>query len=463
MKHWLVFSLGLLVFWMPAFSQHITGLSPALLSDLRTACPDDNATRAARNALAQTDGSKLTVDMSRVNGPDSYFSHRLKDQHITDQKSSGRCWMFSGLNTLRPLARKSLSTDDVEFSQNYLFFFDKLEKANLYLEAIIRTKASPSTDRTVEFLLKQPVQDGGNWLGFIELVKKYGVVPKEVMPETFSSSNSRHVNQVLGIRLRQYGLQIRAAKTDSEIAALKLKALKDAYRILALNFGIPPERFSWRYEKSDKSLSSMKTYTPQDFFKEFVGTNLDDYVALYSIPTLPFMKKYEIDLDKAVEDRPTMYFVNVPLQTLKDLSMKTILDDSPVWFGCDVGQEANVENGVLTTSVNDLNSLYGMDFTMSRSDLFETYQSTPNHNMVLTGVDVTDGKPAKWLVENSWGDRSGKKGYLTMTDDWFDKYVQIIVVDKKYLPKDVAAAFDQPATLLPAWDPMFRALWQGGE
>jgi bleomycin hydrolase len=445
---------------LSAFSQQEKGLSSAFLQQLRVSCPDDAGFRAARNALAQTDGGKVTEDMQRINSIDQLFTHRLKDERITDQKASGRCWMFSGLNTFRPLARLKLGTSDIEFSQNYIFFYDKLEKANLFLDAIIGLRDKPVTDRLMEFLLRNPVQDGGNWVGFIELIKKYGVVPKEVMPETFGSSNSHHVNMVLNMRLRQYALKIRSAAKSSDIDILRTEALKDTYRILALNFGLPPESFSWRYEKSDKTLLDAGTFTPLEFYAKFIGRNLDDYYALYSIPTLPFMKKFEIELDKAVADRPTMFFVNVPVDTLRALAMRTLLDDEPVWFGCDVGREASATNGVLATGIYDLNSLYGMDFTMSRKELFEVYSSIPDHNMVFTGVDRNGTRPQKWLVENSWGDKSGKKGFLVMTDDWFDKYVQVVVVNAKYISPDVLAAFHQPPAALPPWDPMFKSLWE---
>jgi len=440
----------------PSSAQDGTGLSPSLLRELRSSCPDDGAFRSAYNALSQNDGAKITLNRDRINTIDDYYSNRLKDEAVTDQKSSGRCWMFSGLNTLRPSARKSLGISEIEFSESYIFFYDKLEKANVYLEAMARYRDRPISDRIVEFLFREPVQDGGNWLGFIELIKKYGVVPKEVMPETFSSSNSGQVNHVLNVRLRQYGLHIRGAKDEREIAGLRAQALKDVYKILALNFGLPPQQFPWRYEKSDKSLSPLRNYTPQEFFKQYVSIDLDDYVALYSIPTLPFYAKYEIELDKAVEDRPTMYFVNVPLDRLKSLALAMILHNEPVWFGCDVGKESNIDSGTLTTDVNDYGSLYGMDFTMSREELFQTYQSIPTHNMVLLGVDTVAGRPGKWLVENSWGEKAGKKGYLRMTDDWFDKYVQIAVIKKEFLQKDILGVLDQHPTRLPPWDPMFR-------
>jgi bleomycin hydrolase len=441
-----------------ALAQRPTGISSGMLEDLRAGCPDDAGFRAAQHALAQTDGRKLTPDWEKINSVDALFSTRLKDQKITDQKSSGRCWMFSALNILRPVATRSLKCGDIEFSQNYLFFYDKLEKANLFLESIIRLKDKPFTDRYMEFLLRQPVQDGGNWLGFIELVKKYGVVPKEVMPETFSSSNSGTVNKILGMRLRQYALKLRNETAPERVAQVKLQALRDVYKILAMNFGLPPRSFTWRYEGEDKKITTEKTYTPQQFYRDVVHETLDDYYALYSIPTLAFDKKYEIDLDKAVYDRPNMFFVNCSLDTIKELARKCLLADQPVWFGCDVGEETNTEAGLMMPDVYDYASLYGMDFSMSRKELFETYSSSPNHNMVLTGVDIIDGKPAKWLVENSWGDKSGKKGYLSMTDAWFDKYVQVVVVHKKFIPEKILALFDTKPELLPPWDPMFKML-----
>lgn len=439
-------------------AQHPTGITPDLLQDLEKSCVVDAHFRAVQNALSQTEGRKIAASWQVTTNVDAYFSHRLKDQKITDQKSSGRCWMFSALNTLRPVAARKLNAGEMEFSQNYLFFYDKLEKANLFLEAVIVLREKPLTDRTMEFLLKQPVQDGGNWIGFIELVKKYGVVPRDVMPETFSSSNSGTVNNVLGMKLKQYALRLRSVADTAQWARLKAEALRDVYRILALNFGVPPTAFSWRYEGSDKKVTLPKTYTPRQFYREVVDEVLDDYYALYSVPTLPFGKRYDIELDKALADRPDMNFVNCSLETIKSLAMKCLLDDQPVWFGCDVGQESISETGLMAPGIFDFASLYGMDFTLSRKELFETYSSTPNHNMVFTGIDIAGGKPEKWLVENSWSEKPGKKGYFTMTDEWFDRYVQVIVVHKKYILPEILALFTTTPEKLPPWDPMFHAL-----
>lgn len=451
----LILLTGLCMRLLAQQERHIT---PAVLDELQGTLVSDAALRAAQHALAQVDGNKISQNWEKITGTDSYFSLRLKDVKATDQKGTGRCWMFSGLNILRPIVANKLGIDDIELSQSYLYFYEKLERANLFLDAVIETRTKPSTDRRVEYLFKQNVQDGENWLGFIELVSKYGVVPKDVMPETYSSSNSGHVNLVLSLKLKQAAMRIRHASTAGIIPKLRMQALKDVYRILAINFGTPPREFQWRFETKDKVISPLKTYTPQRFYHEVVGDVLEEYYPIYAIPTLPVNAKYEIDLDRTVSDRQNMYFVNCSLEVMKDLAKRSLLDSTVVWFGCDVGQQSNSENGLMTPRLYDYESLYGMDFTLSRSDLFETYSSAPTHNMVFTGIDTIDGKVRKWLVENSWGDSRGKKGYFTMLDDWFDDYVQVVVIHKKYIPSDILSLFKTQATVLPPWDPMVKAL-----
>lgn len=448
--------LTLLFFLFTALpAQH---LDQAALDELARSCPPGPQLKAAQNTLAQVDGNKIAQNWEKSSGVDPYFSLRLKGQKITDQKGTGRCWMFSALNIIRPVIAGKLGCDDIELSQNYLYFYEKLEKANLYLNAIIASREKPASDRYVENLLKTTVQDGQNWMGFTGLVKKYGVVPKSVMPETYSSSNSGHVNRVLSIRLKQAALRIRREKAADKIAALRLQALKDVYKILAINFGFPPQSFTWRYENSDKKLVQLGETTPQKFYQEYVGEKLDSYRAVYSIPTLAFHKKYAIDLDRILSSGEDLAFVNLPVETIKEAAKSALLDSNAVWFGCDVGQQSSSEIGLLTARLYDYESLYGIDFSMSRQELFESYSSVPNHNMVFTGIDIVDGRISKWLVENSWGESRGKQGYLYMTDDWFDLYVQEIVVDKKYLPEEVLSLFDTKATLLPPWDPMVRMI-----
>ena len=329
----------------PGRAETPTGITPQLLGEMEGACVQDASFKAVQNSLAQVEASKVAADWQRMSSIDEHFSNKLPDETVTEQKNTGRCWMFSGLNIFRRAAAQHLGAEEFEFSQNYLFFYDKLEKSNVFLQGIIRTRDLPTTDRTVEWLMRNTVQDGGNWLGFIELVKKYGVVPKEIMPETFSSSHSDGVDHVLALRLKVAAEKIRAARDGAEIDALRVQALKDAYRILALNFGVPPKRFQWRYEDKDKKLTPYQSYTPQEFYHGVVNDALDDYLALYSIPTLPFNRKYEIEMDKAVEDRPNMFFVNCPLETMKDLAKACLVDSRPVWFGCDVDQETFRDTG----------------------------------------------------------------------------------------------------------------------
>lgn len=439
-------------------AQETDALTAQVLQELERSCVADANFNAMHNALVQTDGRKLALDWEKIVKVDPYFSNKLEDEKVTDQKSSGRCWMFSGLNIFRRGAANVLGSGDFEFSQSYLFFYDKLEKANIFLDAITRSKVKPYTDRFVEWLFRTPIQEGGNWLGFIELVKKYGVVPKDVMPETFNTSNSAAVDGILALCLKVAGVRIREAASEGEIRTIREHALKDVYEILALNFGLPPDQFQWRYETKDKKLASLKTYTPQESYHEVTHDALDDYLALYAIPTLPTNKKYEIDLDRALIDRPNMFFVNCTIDQLKELAKKCLLDNQPVWFGCDVGQDFSRDDGLLMSGVHDYESVYEIDFALSRKELFETYSSIPNHNMVFTGVDIVDAKPTKWLVENSWGDKIGKKGFLTMTDEWFDRYVEVIVVNKRYIPDSLRSVFASKAEVLPPWDPMMRAL-----
>ncbi|HPR89501.1 MAG TPA: C1 family peptidase [bacterium] len=446
---------ALFVLYTALTAQH---LDDAALDELARSCPPGPQLKAAQNTLAQVDGNKIAQNWEKSNGVDPYFSLRLKDQKITDQKGTGRCWMFSALNIVRPVIAQKLGCGEIELSQNYLYFYEKLEKANLYLNAIIASRDKPANDRYVENLLKTTVQDGQNWMGFTGLVKKYGVVPKSVMPETYSSSNSGHVNRVLSIRLKQAALRIRHEKAADKIAALRLQALKDVYKILAINFGFPPKSFTWRYENKDKKLVQLDATTPQQFYHDYVGGKLESYRAIYSIPTLEFNKKYAIDLDRILSSGEDLSFVNLPVETMKEMAKTSLLDSNAVWFGCDVGQQSSGELGLLTARLYDYESLYGIDFSMSRQELFESYSSVPNHNMVFTGVDIVDGRTSKWLVENSWGESRGKQGYLYMTDDWFDLYVQEIVVDTRYLPAEVLKIFDSKAILLPPWDPMVRML-----
>ena len=451
---WRTLALALTGLLTPALAQSLT---PDALAELARACPQDAHFRTVHNALCQTDGRVLAMDWQKINAADAHFSHKVPDEPVSNQAASGRCWLFSGLNLFRRAAAAKLDCESFEFSQNYLFFYDKLEKANLYLDAIARTRGSAGTDRRVEWLLHTPIQEGGNWQGLVGLVKKYGVVPKETMPETFSSANSAAMNNVLTIRLRVAGVRLRNAAPD-QVPVLKAQALKDVYRILALHLGVPPQAFSYRYQTKAKVLTALTPYTPLAFAQLTVAPALDDFVALYSIPTLPYQKKYQIDLDRAVLEGPDMFFVNCPVDVLKDVARKSLLENQPVWFGADAGQDMARAEGIMVPGLRDYASIYGMDFDMDRRELFEASASTPGHNMLLTGLDLVDGKVGKWLVENSWGDKNGHKGYWTMMDPWFDRFVQVVVVPRRFVPAAVLEVLKTQAETLPPWDPMLAAL-----
>ena len=448
---WLTIGTGLA-------GERAAGIDLKLLNELENSVELTGSLVFARNALADTDAAKLVSNRDLLLAVDDHFAIRLDGQQITDQQSTGRCWMFSGLNILRPVAAENLNMKDIQLSHSYLFFYDKLEKANLFLEEVIATRDQPMENRRVEWIFNHIVQDGGYWTGMVDLVNKYGVVPREVMPETYSSSHSRTLNNTLTMLLKKYALKIRGATDMAAIESIKIAALKDVYRILVVNFGLPPRSFKWRYKDATGNLTEYQDWSPVRFYRDVIGEPLKDYVTLMSIPNRAFGKLYQIDLDKPMADRPTITFPNIPLETLKHLTLTMLQDETPVWFACDVGSEFLRDEGLLAADIRDLESLYGMPFSMTREELFETNSVGPTHAMVLTGVDLVNGKPVKWLVENSWGSRSGKSGYLHMTDTWFDKYVMVIIAKKEYVPADILAILEQEPIVLPPWDPMFQPL-----
>ena len=435
-----------------------TGIDTEMMKEITASFTWDAHTRAVHNALSTHDARDIALNQKQLRYRDTHFSLKLPKQVITDQQSTGRCWMYAGLNVLRPLARKRLKVKEIEFSQTYLFFYDKLEKANLFLQGIIDTQALPLTDRKVEFLMRHPAPDGGQWVGMAELIRKYGVVPYEVMPDNYSSSHSRSLNRALNMKLREYALAIRRARREEDVPRMRVQALKDVYRILAVNFGIPPTEFSWRYKTEDDKLTEYRAWTPREFYTEAVGAGLDDYYALYSIPNREFHRLYTILWDQAVADRPGMVFANLPIAELKNLSRKSLEGNEPVWFGCDVGKDSLSKKGVMAPGLYDLEALYGMPFRFSREDAFSTGSATPTHAMVLTGVDLVKDQPQKWLVENSWGPKACDKGYYHMQDSWFDRHVQVVVLHKRFIPEKILKVFKQKPEVLPPWDPMYRLL-----
>ncbi len=434
------------------------GLAPDIIQQVRQSFEIDASTRALMNALTNNDIKKLAVNREKYVAHDNLFNHKIKTKGITNQKSSGRCWLFAALNVMRPKVIEKYNLKEFEFSQSYLFFWDKFEKANLFLELIIETRDRDPLDRELEMMLKSPFPDGGLWIYTVELTEKYGAVPKSVMPESHQTSNTGMMDRLISRKLRQDASILREMSQKgaaiSELRARKVEMLKDIYKMLALNMGVPPTEFKWRYETKDSVVSQIKTYTPQSFFKEVVDLDLGDYVPIYNHPVRPYSKLYQMRLNRNIYDRPDNVFVNLDTQRMRELALKQLLDDEPVYFACDVGKEDNYEHGIMSPKIYDYDSFYGSDFSMSKADKFRYHESRSTHAMVFVGVDTLDGKPQKWLVENSWGDERGDKGYWTMYDEWFDEYVYKVIIRKKYLPKDVLDILKTEPIVLPPWDPM---------
>ncbi len=434
------------------------GLTPQMLSELRNSCHMTDHDKAIYNAITANDVQKLALNRDMVNSYNNLFSHKIKTNGITNQKSSGRCWLFAGLNIMRPKMIEKYKLNDFEFSEIYLTFYDKLEKANTFLENIIATSDRDYYDRELDLILGSPFGDGGYWQYVVDLIEKYGVIPKEAMRETYNSNNTRMMDKLISRKLRQDALTLRKMYNDgSDLQVLrteKEKMLSEIYKMLILNFGEPPKTFTWQYEDRDTVLSKPKVYTPLKFYKDIVGVNLRDYVSLVDHPAVERWKYYQIRLTRNIYDSNDITFINLPIDELKKFALKSVLDDEPVWFANDVGKQNYRDKGLLASGVYDYSPIYETDFGLTKLDKLVLKDSAPNHAMVLIGVDVVKGKPVKWLIENSWGSKRGDNGRWTMYDSWFNDYVYEVVINKKYLPKKILKLLETEPTVLPPWDPM---------
>ncbi|MDE6400636.1 MAG: C1 family peptidase, partial [Muribaculaceae bacterium] len=414
------------------------GIDSDMLSRLRDSYKNTPADRAISNAMRSSDIEILAVNADNKNLIDNNFSHRVKSKGITNQKSSGRCWLFTGLNVLRAQMMADNDIPELELSQNYNFFFDQLEKANLFLQTVIDTSTLPYDDKTVEWLFQHPLSDGGQYTGLSDNILKYGVVPKSAMVETFSSSKTSALSRHIARKLREDGLKLRKMKADKKsdktISAEKEAMLADVYRMLALALGVPPAEFSWTRTDKDGKIVSTKRYTPQEFYKEYAGNDLkNDYVMLMNDPTREYYKLYEINLDRHTYDGENWTYLNLPVEDIKEMAIASIKDNNMMYFSCDVGKFLDRERGLLDTSNFDYESLFGVSFGMDKADRIRSFDSASSHAMTLVAVDIdAEGKPTKWMVENSWGP-GANDGHLIMTDKWFDEYMFRLVVDKKYL------------------------------
>lgn len=418
---------------------------------------------ALQNTVMKNGILASSENMASQVAMDPVFSVEIDTGSVANQKQSGRCWMFAALNTMRHPIQAQYKLKGFELSQNYTNFWDKFEKSNWFYENIIDTAGLPLGDRKVDFLLATPQQDGGQWDMLSALIEKYGIVPKSVMPETYSSSKSNELNGLLNLKLRKDAVTLRKLvadkASDADIEAAKQKMLAEDYRILAYTLGNPPTKFDFEYRDDDKNYHIDRELTPQTFFKKYVGWNLDDYQSIINAPTAdkPYKHLYTVEMLGNVVGGREVRHLNLDIDTFKDLAIKQLKAGESVWFGSDVGQSSDRQLGILDTNIYKKDDLFNTDFTMTKAERLDYGESLMTHAMVLTGVDLVDGKPTKWKVENSWGEKVGEKGYFVASDAWFDQFVYQVVISKKYLPAElqdvIKNEYDKPTVLAP-WDPM---------
>jgi len=431
------------------------------IEELQGSIKNDSYTAAIQNILTSNKNIKSLALNHKVNGAtDNFFKYKVDVKGITDQQSSGRCWMFSSMNDLRPAVIKKYNLDEFDFSHNYNYFWDILEKSNLFLENIIKTVKTPMDDREVTYYFSSPVSDGGVWSSFYNLAKKYGVVPASVMPETEQSDNTSQMMSILNERLRKGGYDIRAIAANkgktADVEREKMSILKDVYRVLAICLGEPPTEFTWRFQDKDKKIQTIKS-TPIDFFNGIVGTdyNTDTYVMIMNDPTRDYYKMYEIENARNIMDGINWTYLNLPNEDIKKAVLASIKANESVVASCDVGKQSNTKNGLLDTGIYDYAALLGINLNMDKKARIVTRQSGSSHAMLIVACDTDNNDiPTKWEFENSWGTDAGNKGYLTFTDNWFNEYMFRFVINKKYLDGKTIGCLGQKHIMLPPWDYM---------
>ena len=420
------------------------------------------AENALANAIAANSIDNLAQNRNNAAELDTYFSVETPKQAITDQKSSGRCWMFSGMNVLRANFAKRTDSLRVEFSQAYLFFYDQLEKANLFLQGVIDTGKKPIDDQRVQFFFKNPINDGGTFCGVADLTEKYGLVPKQVMPESYSSDNTSKMARLISSRLREDGLILRKmvaeGKKAADIEKAKTEMLATVYRMLALTIGEPPTQFTYAHRNKDgKSVGEPKTYTPQEFFKEVVGDKLNGtFIMVMNDPRRPYYKTYEVELDRHTYDGHNWKYLNLPMDDIEQMAIASLKDGRKLYSSYDVGKMLDRKRGYGDTENFDYGSLMGTTFGMNKAERISTFDSGSTHAMTLTAVDLdANGKAKKWKVENSWGASWGQQGCMIMSDRWFREYMFRLVVDKKYVSEELLKLNEQKPVMVTPEDPLF--------
>ncbi len=419
------------------------------------------ANKAAANAVISVGFAAAAKNRPAAMNAVHEYSLRLDNHGVSNQKQSGRCWMFAALNCLRYEVIHKLNLDSFELSQNYTCFYDKLEKANYFYETILETADEQEESRVLDFILRDPVQDGGQWDMISAILIKYGAVPQSAMPESACSLNTSEMNKLLHRMLRRDAAILRKAckdgKSPEELETLKESMLSKVYRVLCICLGKPPEKFDFKIRTKDGRYISDCALTPWDFYDKYIGIELSQYISLINAPTndKPYYKSYTVQFLGNVLDGSPVKYVNVPIDVMKKAAIAQMKDGVPVWFGCDVGKYSDRVGGTLDLKAYDYETLLSTKFTMDKADRLEYGHSLMTHAMTFQGVDLDEnGQPVRWCVENSWGSDPGNKGMYLMTDEWFDQYMYQVVVKRRYLDSDVLKAYDSEPTVLAPWDPM---------
>ncbi len=445
---------------LSAVAQTNGAISDDMLLKFKSLYENNAANKVRRNALNAAAIDKIAYNGEVRNHFDDHFSHKVDTKGITDQKSSGRCWLFTSLNMLRSQAMAKHNLPKLTFSQNYNFFYDQLEKANLFLQSVIDTSDAPMDDRQVEWLFQNPISDGGTFCGAIDLISKYGLVPSEVMAETEIANSTGTFRRLLATKLRKDGLRLRQAKAKgadaTKLGTMKTDQLAEIYKMLALALGEPPTEFSWTKKDSKGNPIETKKYTPRSFYEEYLGNDLKNgYVMLMNDPSREYWKVYRIDYDRHSYDGLDWTYLNVPMSDIKQAAIESIKDSTAMYFSCDVAKFLDRQNGILDLDNFDYESLFDTKFGMDKAERIATKASASSHAMTLSGVDLDEkGNPKKWLIENSWGN-TGQNGYLYATDRWMDEYLFRLVIEKKYASPKILKALKQEPILLPSWDQLF--------
>ena len=438
-------------------------LSLDLIKSFQAKVENDKHTQLSMNSAVHNDITKLAMKWDNFRKIDHNFTHVVSNEmKATNQKSSGRCWGFAGLNLFRIYLARKHNLKDFQFSQSYFMFFDKLEKSNFFLESIIKTASESRDSRLIMHLLSDPIQDGGQWDMWVNLVNKYGVVPQSEMPESFQSSSSSRMNTMITRKLREFSIILRKMVSDkiesSKIRSRKEEMLCEIYKILTIHLGSPPTKFDWKTRDKKNNLIDEKGLTPVSFYNNHVGLNLSDYVCLINCPMSDkeYNKVYTVDYLGNVVEGNHIKYLNVESEIMKNASIQSIKDNNPVWFGCDVGKYFSRNLGVMDDKLFDFELFYGTGFNLTKKQRLEYGESQMTHAMLFTGVDLDNNeKPVKWRVENSWGTTNGDKGYHIMSDTWFDEFNYEVVIHKKYISNHLNNLYSKSDPIsLPPWDPM---------